>query len=352
MKKISVIIPCYNMEDYIDRCLDSMVRQTIGIADLEIIVVNDASTDHTLDKLIEWGDRYPDDIKIITYDENLRQGGAMNIGMQYATGEYLTFAGADDWLELDAYESLYNEILRNPDFDFVRAKFRTVYEYAEPKMNIDSEVINKYDFYFDKVGDCFYDFRIPQDIKREGPGEWGSTCTAIYRRSIIEEHDIRFPERVLYEDNYWGNLLEFYLSCGCVINKVIYNYYYRADSTVHALNDQNHLDRIRVELYLLDVCRERKIMNVFYGKLCIGFLKRLYCNTVHTLFVRFYPAPNLFEDLKHIVVNNFPDYEDYLTSDEYTQGDLVLISMLQQFDSLTDDEWNAIQDVYLQELRS
>ena len=56
--------------------------------------------------------------------------------------------------------------------------------------------------------------------------------------------------------------------------------------------------------------------------------------------------------MKHIVVNNFPDYEDYLTSDEYTQGDLVLISMLQQFDSLTDDEWNAIQDVYLQELRS
>ncbi len=64
---ISVIVPCYNVENYIDRCMNSLISQTIGLDDLEIILVNDASTDGTLSLLQEWEKEYPDNIMVITY---------------------------------------------------------------------------------------------------------------------------------------------------------------------------------------------------------------------------------------------------------------------------------------------
>lgn len=72
MALISVIIPCYNVEEYIDRCMESLANQTIKIENLEIILVNDASTDGTLDKLYEWEQRFPENIVVVTYEKNIR----------------------------------------------------------------------------------------------------------------------------------------------------------------------------------------------------------------------------------------------------------------------------------------
>ena len=71
MKKVSIIIPCYNAERYIDRCVLSLVNQTIGIDNLELIFVNDASTDHTYEKLCEWEVKYSESIMVINCDENV-----------------------------------------------------------------------------------------------------------------------------------------------------------------------------------------------------------------------------------------------------------------------------------------
>lgn len=84
--KISVIICAYNEERHIDRCLESVVNQTIGLDMLEIVVVNDASTDGTLDKLYAWEKRFPDNILVVTYDENLRLGGRGTRGCSMPRG--------------------------------------------------------------------------------------------------------------------------------------------------------------------------------------------------------------------------------------------------------------------------
>lgn len=101
---ISAIIPCYNVEKYIDRCLSSVVQQSIGMEHMQIILVNDASTDNTLEKLLLWETRYSDNILVITYEQNIRQGGARNIGLNYATGDYIGFVDSDDWIEPDMYD--------------------------------------------------------------------------------------------------------------------------------------------------------------------------------------------------------------------------------------------------------
>ena len=83
----SIIIPCYNAAGFIDRVMGSVITQTLDPSLFEVIAVNDASTDDTLERLNGWAERFPDTIRVITYDNNLRQGGARNVAIKAAAGE-------------------------------------------------------------------------------------------------------------------------------------------------------------------------------------------------------------------------------------------------------------------------
>lgn len=91
MKKVSVIIPCYNAVKWLPKCFLSLVQQTIGIEDIELIFVDDASDDNgaTWAMLQEFEAAYPDNIMVIHLDDNMRQGGARNVALQYASGNIL-----------------------------------------------------------------------------------------------------------------------------------------------------------------------------------------------------------------------------------------------------------------------
>lgn len=112
MKKISVIIPCYNVSPYIDRCMASVMNQTIGRSTLEIICIDDASADNTWECLQKWEKQFPNDIVLIRQDMNRRQGAARNLGLQYAAADWVSFVDADDWLEPDYFEILYEPVIR------------------------------------------------------------------------------------------------------------------------------------------------------------------------------------------------------------------------------------------------
>ena len=119
MDKISIIVPCYNVEKYVGKCIESLLAQTIGRDKLELIFINDASTDGTLRILKAYERMDPEHICVITYDENIKQGGARNIGLSYATGNYIGFVDADDWIEPDMYERLLTMVKKyNCDMDW------------------------------------------------------------------------------------------------------------------------------------------------------------------------------------------------------------------------------------------
>ena len=108
MYKVSVIIPVYNTEQYLNKCLDSLVNQTLK--DIEIILINDGSTDNSQNIIDEYSAKYPDKIKSFI-KENGGQATARNLGITKATGEYIGFVDSDDWIELNMYEELYNKAL-------------------------------------------------------------------------------------------------------------------------------------------------------------------------------------------------------------------------------------------------
>lgn len=112
MKKISVIIPCYNVAAYIDRCLMSIEAQTMGMEELEIICIDDASADSTWVHLRKWEQMYPENILLIQQKVNRRQGAARNLGVRYASADWIAFVDADDWLEPDYLEQLYGPAIK------------------------------------------------------------------------------------------------------------------------------------------------------------------------------------------------------------------------------------------------
>ena len=104
--KLSIIVPVYNMagDGKLEYCLNSLLSQEME--DYEIIAVDDKSTDSSLEILQEYARKYPDKLKVIASPENKRQGGAKNLGLEQATGEWLGFIDSDDWVTRDMFPKL------------------------------------------------------------------------------------------------------------------------------------------------------------------------------------------------------------------------------------------------------
>ena len=108
--KVSVIVPVYNSEIYLRDCLESLLNQTL--TELEIILVDDASTDKSIEIMAEYKSQYPK-IKIFKSEQNKGQGASRNIGMSLVTGEYIGFLDSDDYVAPTMYENLYNAAKEN-----------------------------------------------------------------------------------------------------------------------------------------------------------------------------------------------------------------------------------------------
>lgn len=117
--KITIIVPCYNSEKFLRKCLDSIIKQTYS--NIEIIAIDDGSTDKSLEILNAYSKK--DKRIIVISKKNSGVSNTRNIGIKKATGKYIMFADADDYLELDAVESLYIAITEN-NVNVVRGKFR------------------------------------------------------------------------------------------------------------------------------------------------------------------------------------------------------------------------------------
>ena len=130
MPKVSIIVPTYNVEQYLHECMDSIINQTLK--DIEIICVDDGSTDNSGKILDEYATR-DNRIKVI-HKQNGGYGRAMNVGFDNATGEYIGIVEPDDYVALDMYEELYKKAIEN-DVDFIKADFnRFVNENNELKL--------------------------------------------------------------------------------------------------------------------------------------------------------------------------------------------------------------------------
>lgn len=124
MKKLSIIIPIYNSEKYLERCLNSIKNQTFK--DFEVILINDASIDNS-QKIIN---KYTaDDARFISISnkENIKQGLCRNLGIEKSDSEYITFIDSDDWINEETYEKIFNSLKQTPS-DIIEFNFKSINE--------------------------------------------------------------------------------------------------------------------------------------------------------------------------------------------------------------------------------
>jgi len=183
MKKISVIISVYNCEEFLDECLDSLVRQTMPKEDFEVIIINDGSKDNSLKIIKKFLKK---NAWVLIDRENKGLSASRNEGLDIATGEYVTFFDSDDILETDALENMYNEITNN-NCDI--GLFRTT-NFNSTKTFDDN--------YIDKFS------KLPKvTTLDETPllATFIRSVAILYKRKIIK--NIRFIPKVIHEDNYF-----------------------------------------------------------------------------------------------------------------------------------------------------
>lgn len=249
MDKISVVIPCYNVGKYIDRCLDSVFRQTYPIESTEVLCVNDASADDTLDKLKEWEKRYPDNMMVIDCEENGHLGKARNIGLSYATGDWIAFIDSDDWIDPEYLKLMY-EAASTDEYQIAGCTF--IRDAAPPdegisgrreqeddKDAISDDAVAKHPYHISSIAERKAFFH-EQPLKLYA---WGK----IIKREFLLENEIFFPEHVAYEDIVWGNLVNMYLERAVLIDRPMYHYFINPGSIVLKKNEAYHIDHITTQ---------------------------------------------------------------------------------------------------------
>ena len=237
MPKISIIIPCFNAESRIRKCLDSVVNQTLR--DIEILVVDDKSTDNTLTILREYENRDPR-IHAFESPQNAGAAAARNIGINVATGEYIGFVDADDYLDTDFYEKLYNKS-QESDADMIKGNHVTI--------NLDGTVSKS---------------RLNNNVKSDKYNFNHTFWTAIYKRSFLDKNKLRFMVGIITSQDavflaqclYFANRIE-------LVNDTFYNYH-RCENSLDSYNLSPAKVKSRIDAFkaLLDWANNIKDMPI------------------------------------------------------------------------------------------
>lgn len=236
--KVSVIVPVYNVERYLPQCVESLIHQTLH--EIEIILVDDGSTDGSAelcDKLAL------SDFRVrVFHQKNQGLSGARNTGMQNAAAEWLMFLDGDDWLELDAIESLIEKAL--PDVELVVGSFYRTYTNGEKQaypgditeFNFDMETYGKYLRGTSIATYNSFANLYPEEM-RCGP-HMNSACFKLYRRDIIHQNGLLMPIKDrIGEDQIFNLIYLQYVTHVYFVNQPIYHYRQRQGSLSHRAYD-------------------------------------------------------------------------------------------------------------------
>jgi len=265
--KVSIVIPVYNVEQYLKKCLDSAVKQTLQ--EIEIIAVNDGSIDNSLKILEEYSQR-DNRITIIT-QENQGLSGARNTGIKCAKGEYLLFLDSDDYIEHDMAEVLYKRAIKE-NADVVICRYKQV-------------DINGNTKYKSGITDTFSK---EQHFRRVLAAQsFSMACDKLFKRDLFVSNDILFPLGLYHEDVYTTYKLFFYAKSICVEEKYFYNWLVRQGSISKSINEKHIKDFRKILLDTKQFLEDKHCFNKYESEYTrralhylLGLTNRINCSQI------------------------------------------------------------------------
>ena len=242
--RFSIIIPVYNVEKYIDRCMHTVMHQTFD--DYEVIVVNDETPDNSMQIVQKYVDAFPGKIQVI-HQKNTRQGGARNNGVSRAKGEYILFVDSDDYVALNMLETVDARLKEQP-CDVLAFRYAPVTEAGVMISEADNRIV------------CpgYYD---PWEQNEVVLLPTGPTNKA-FRREFYVGTQLKFPEKLLYEDAV-TRVLYAAASSVMVCDDVLYYYVQSTNSSMRRAVSEKMLDILAVTDIVIREFQERGIYEQF-----------------------------------------------------------------------------------------
>lgn len=303
MKKVSIVVCCYNVADVIERCWNSIKNQTIGIDNLECIFVDDASTDDgaTWEKLCGIEKDSPENVMIIASEKNGGPGGALNVGISYASGKYLQLMGADDEFVPEAMESLYRIAEENKT---------DIIQYNHTLLLGDQSRVNKV-----SVGNLLVEIKSHEDrvgFLNATRVTYGCT-NKFYKTDLVKDAKVKFAENVVYEEPLFVYPLFFYAKRVYFCEEGFYLYHLHEGSVVTSRIGRQLLDHPKVQLMLLSDCMERgEVYEEYKDVIACYFLWTYYCETI--LFTGEHMDAHLpisyFSEMQKVCLQLYPNWKD------------------------------------------
>lgn len=246
MDKVSIIIPCYNVQQYLDRCINSVIAQTYS--NIEIVLINDGSTDSTKFIIDEYSRRYKN-IKAIDNIKNLGLEETRNRGIDLSSGDWLMFLDGDDFLEPFVVESYMDIASEENDVDYVFANFTYYYDNAVKNIDLSSKICTGIYSSKEMCNMLFSEL------------EWklfSCVGTKFIRTNFVKSNNIKFEPCYKYNEDagFAINLLRHSQKIG-YLNKSMYMYYQREGSIMHSYR-KNMYKTMNNVINLLQVCFEEK----------------------------------------------------------------------------------------------
>lgn len=295
MPKVSVIVPVYNVERYLARCIDSLINQKLD--DIEIIVVNDGSTDQSRMIAANYARR---DSRIRIIDKvNGGLSSARNAGLEVVQGEYIAFVDSDDWLDINTLSEMYNIAIEN-NGDIVVFNFNIIDE-ATFKPSGDKG------FSFLNGINHIDDYNRSQYIYEFGYGD--NVCNKLYKRELIIGKNIKFEknEEIYSEDLLFNLYCSCHVSVVCAINKQYYNRLIRKGSITQSAK------KGLIKKYTRLVYRFEEYAN-YFGKeyLVKELVPRLFSTLIFSSSLYYLRNKSLIKELKRaLVYKKFHSYLKY-----------------------------------------
>lgn len=307
---LSVIVPCYNVEKYVERCLESIVNQTFGIENMDVILVNDASTDQTRSILQKYEDLYPKNIRVMDLENNGGPGRARNIGIKEAKADCITFVDSDDWISEDMYTDLYqNGIEKGCDL--------AICGYDRPDRYGDDSIL--------KQGDTGIINVVEDEVRKKFLREYRTNIfpvNKIYRKSLFTDYHLAYPEGIFYEDNYLGFLI--LLVCQKVyITETNYYHWFVDPTSITRLNKRPE-DRLTSQNLLLEKVKQMQLYDRFRYEVDFNYVDKAFIEMI-AIFMQYgmFSVENV-EHLKQMVKEHVPDIEQ----NPYCLGKEEIIKMM------------------------
>ena len=279
MIKVSVIVPVYNVEKYIEKCLDSLVNQTLK--EIEIIVVNDGSPDNSQKIIDKFVKKYPNKVKSFI-KENGGLGSARNYGLKHIKGEYVAFIDSDDFADLKMLEEMYN-LAKKDNSDIVLCSNNLLDE-NNRILKIESAIINK---------------KINNNLLKYKLAAWNK----LYKKELLINNKFEFRSNVWYEDVDFTTKVMINAKKVSFIDKPLYNYLLREGSIMNNSNLKRNKELCLSFDEIIDYCRKNDIYKKYYQEIEFLCIYNMYICGI----VRILRTNNSMKD-KKLIINEYKKY--------------------------------------------